>query len=49
MTQEVNDRLEAQVRARMDQWFWIHRRWKDGTGPLAERGEKQLAAYRDKT
>ena len=48
MTQEVNDRLEAQVRARMEQWFWIHRRWKDGTGPLAKRGKKQLAAYRKK-
>ncbi|MCM2560988.1 lysophospholipid acyltransferase family protein [Lutimaribacter sp. EGI FJ00015] len=29
MTQEVNDRLEALVRAHMDQWFWIHRRWKN--------------------
>lgn len=27
MTQEFNDRLEVQVRANMDQWFWIHRRW----------------------
>lgn len=44
MTQEVNDRLEAQVRERMDQWFWIHRRWKDGTGPMADRGAAQLAA-----
>lgn len=43
MTQEVNDRLEHQVRKRMDQWFWIHRRWKDGTGPMADRGAKQLA------
>lgn len=43
MTQEVNDRLERQVRERMDQWFWIHRRWKDGTGPMAERGAAQLA------
>jgi len=43
MTQEVNDRLEHQVRKRMDQWFWIHRRWKDGTGPLADRGAKHLA------
>ena len=42
MTQEVNDRLEHQVRERMDQWFWIHRRWKDGIGPLAERGAQQL-------
>lgn len=36
MTQDFNDRLETMVRAHMDQWFWIHRRWKDGTGPLAE-------------
>ena len=43
MTQEVNDRLERQVRERMEQWFWIHRRWKDGTGPLAERGARQLS------
>jgi KDO2-lipid IV(A) lauroyltransferase len=43
MTQEVNRRLEHQVRERMDQWFWIHRRWKDGTGPMADRGAKQLA------
>ncbi|SLN26834.1 Phosphatidylinositol mannoside acyltransferase [Roseovarius gaetbuli] len=47
MTQEVNDRLERQVRERMDQWFWIHRRWKDGTGPMADRGAKQLADRQD--
>lgn len=46
MTQTVNDRLERQVRARMEQWFWVHRRWKDGTGPLAERGAKQLEELR---
>lgn len=28
MMQAVNDDLEAMVRARMDQWFWVHRRWK---------------------
>ncbi len=28
MTQQVNDGLEALVRAHMEQWFWIHRRWK---------------------
>ena len=28
MMQAVNDDLEAMVRAHMDQWFWIHRRWK---------------------
>lgn len=28
MTQALNDSLEALVRKHMDQWFWIHRRWK---------------------
>lgn len=28
MTQALNDSLEAMVRQHMDQWFWIHRRWK---------------------
>jgi KDO2-lipid IV(A) lauroyltransferase len=28
MTQALNDALEARVRDHMDQWFWIHRRWK---------------------
>ncbi|WP_243611970.1 lysophospholipid acyltransferase family protein [Shimia aestuarii] len=28
MTQAVNDGLESLVRENMDQWFWIHRRWK---------------------
>ena len=28
MTQAVNDSIEAMVRQHMDQWFWIHRRWK---------------------
>ena len=28
MTQALNDSLEARVRDNMDQWFWIHRRWK---------------------
>ncbi|QYX57914.1 lysophospholipid acyltransferase family protein [Roseovarius sp. SCSIO 43702] len=36
MLQEFNDRLEARVRQNMDQWLWIHRRWKDGEGPLAD-------------
>ena len=43
MTQEVNDRLETQVRENMDQWFWIHRRWKDGTGIMGEAGARRLA------
>ncbi|WP_395540407.1 lysophospholipid acyltransferase family protein [Neotabrizicola sp. sgz301269] len=28
MTQALNDSLEALVRKRPGQWFWIHRRWK---------------------
>lgn len=28
MTQRLNDSLEALTRKHMDQWFWIHRRWK---------------------
>ena len=28
MMQALNDDLEAMVRAHMDQWFWVHRRWK---------------------
>lgn len=30
MTQALNDSLEALVRQNLDQWFWIHRRWKGG-------------------
>ncbi len=29
MTQALNDSLEKQVRTHMDQWLWVHRRWKD--------------------
>lgn len=28
MTQALNDSLEALVRSHLDQWFWVHRRWK---------------------
>ena len=28
MTQALNDSLERLVRQHMEQWFWIHRRWK---------------------
>ena len=33
MMQALNDDLEAMVRAHLDQWFWIHRRWKPERGP----------------
>jgi Kdo2-lipid IVA lauroyltransferase/acyltransferase len=29
MTQALNDSVSAQVRAHMDQWLWMHRRWKN--------------------
>jgi KDO2-lipid IV(A) lauroyltransferase len=32
MTQAINDGLEALVRDHMEQWFWIHRRWKPWEG-----------------
>ena len=28
MMQALNDDLEMLVRRHMDQWFWVHRRWK---------------------
>lgn len=28
MMQALNDDLESLVRRHMDQWFWVHRRWK---------------------
>ena len=42
MTREYNDRLEAMVRKHMDQWFWIQRRWKDGTNWVGEMRAKEL-------
>lgn len=32
MTQALNDQLEVMVRAHMEQWLWIHRRWKAAKG-----------------
>ena len=36
MTQALNDSLEQHTRAHLDQWFWIHRRWKKDMGPKAD-------------
>lgn len=40
MTQALNDSLEARVRANMDQWLWIHRRWK----PRRRKSKKRARA-----
>jgi KDO2-lipid IV(A) lauroyltransferase len=48
MTQALNDSLAARIKARPEQWFWVHRRWKphrqalhfppyELDGPVAER------------
>ena len=29
LVQATNDRLEAWIRERPEQWFWVHRRWRD--------------------
>lgn len=49
MTREFNARLEVAVRENMHQWFWIHRRWKDGIGPLGEKRAEALAEMQDNT
>ena len=47
MMQALNDDLERLVRAHPEQWFWIHRRWKnlrarpDGSGPDAGADDAQ--------
>lgn len=33
MTQEMNDRLSARIRAHPEQWFWVPRRWRADTPP----------------
>jgi len=42
MMRDYNRRLEAMVRESMDQWFWIHRRWKDGANAVGQMRAKQL-------
>ena len=40
MTQALNDSLERLVRQHMDQWMWVHRRWK----PERQRFQRKRAA-----
>lgn len=32
MTQAMNDSLAARIKATPEQWFWVHRRWRPGSG-----------------
>lgn len=36
MTILMNAQLERQIEANPEQWFWIHRRWKDKFGALSQ-------------
>jgi Kdo2-lipid IVA lauroyltransferase/acyltransferase len=40
MTQALNDSLDAMVRTHMDQWLWVHKRWKT-VAQAAARAEAQ--------
>ena len=44
MTQAINDSLEAEVRGHMDQWFWIHRRWKPERKKKGGQGTRAAAS-----
>ncbi|TCP61894.1 KDO2-lipid IV(A) lauroyltransferase [Rhodovulum bhavnagarense] len=43
MMQALNDSLEARVRARPEQWFWVHRRWKPGLDTASRQGAKHVS------
>ncbi|WP_052026117.1 lysophospholipid acyltransferase family protein [Oceaniovalibus guishaninsula] len=43
MTQAINDSVETAVRGHMDQWFWIHRRWKPERGATRRAAALQAA------
>lgn len=40
MMQALNDDLEVMVRAHMEQWLWVHRRWKKRRGGDVEPGDE---------
>lgn len=39
MTQALNDSLAARVRARPEQWLWVHRRWKSAGGQRRQQAD----------
>lgn len=38
MTQKLNDSLSRRVRAHPEQWYWMHRRWKNAPPPARSSG-----------
>jgi KDO2-lipid IV(A) lauroyltransferase len=34
--QAQSDAIEQAIRNKQDEWFWLHRRWKDQYGELYE-------------
>lgn len=44
--QDLNDRLERQVRAHPEQWYWLHRRWKTRPDPTPDAAEQAGAGAR---
>ena len=43
MTRRLNDIFSDWIRARPDQWFWLHRRWKSRPSPLNEPAPKEAS------
>lgn len=46
LVQRMNDFLEAEVRARPEQWLWLHRRWGKDVGRLTPASAPPRAADR---
>ncbi len=44
MTQALNDSLERLARQHLDQWFWIHRRWKVPVPKVGNKKKKSRKA-----
>jgi KDO2-lipid IV(A) lauroyltransferase len=41
LTQAINDRLEAWIRARPGHWLWLHRRWPEPPRPDERENERE--------